>query len=56
MLKTLPSFAARKSQMLPDSFWVHHIAATFVSTLHWWVDHGMQESPETITEYFYMAV
>ena len=49
-------FEARKSEKLPDSFWIHHIAVTFVETVRWWVDHGMRESPETITEYFFLAV
>ena len=52
----LPLFAARKSETLPDSFWINHIAATFVETVQWWIDHGMKESPETIAEYFYLSV
>lgn len=52
----LPAFTARRSEKLPDSFWIHHIASTFVETARWWVDNGMKESPETITEYFYLAV
>ena len=52
----LTLFAARKNEKLPDSFWINHIASTFVETISWWVDNGMQESPETITEYFYLAV
>ena len=47
---------AGKSEKLPDSFWVNHIASTFVETVRWWIDHGMKESPEIITEYFYLAV
>jgi AcrR family transcriptional regulator len=52
----LPLFAARKSEKLPNSFWVDHIAATFVQTLQWWIDNGMEQSPETVTEYFFLAV
>lgn len=52
----LPLFAARKSETLPDSFWVGHIAATFVETVRWWIENGMEQSPETITEYFFLAV
>ena len=37
---------------LPEDFWHAHIAATFVQTLRWWVDHGMQQTPEQITVYF----
>ena len=56
VIHQLPSFAARKDPRLPDSFWIHHIASTFAETLRWWIENGMQETPETITEYFYMAV
>ena len=41
---------------LPKSFWVDHIAATFVQTVKWWVANGVKESPETIAEYFFLAV
>ena len=56
VISQLPLFASKKSEKLPDSFWIHHISSTFVETLRWWIDNGMQESPETITEYFYLAV
>jgi len=49
-------FETRKSPRLPESFWIEHIASTFVETVRWWIDNGMKESPETITEYFYLAV
>ena len=52
----LPVFADRKDEKLPADFWADHIAATFIETVRWWVDNGMAESPETITEYFYLAV
>ena len=49
-------FEARKNPKLPDSLWIDHICSTFVETVRWWIDNGMKESPETITEYFYLAV
>lgn len=52
----LPLFAARKSEKLPESFWVDHITSTFVETVRWWVENGLEQSPETITEYFFLAV
>ena len=52
----LSLFAGRKNEQLPDSFWVNHIASTFVETVRWWIDNGRKESPETVTEYFYLAV
>lgn len=56
VVSQLPLFEARKNEKLPDSFWVNHIAYTFVETVRWWIENGMKESPETITEYFYLAV
>lgn len=52
----LPLFEARKSEKLPDDFWVDHITSTFVETVRWWLEHGKQESPETMAEYFFLAV
>lgn len=52
----LPLFAARQSERLPRDFWVNHIAATFIETVQWWIADGMRSSPETITEYFFLAV
>ena len=49
-------FAPRKSEKLPESFWVDHISSTFVDTFCWWIENGMVQSPETITEYFMLAV
>lgn len=56
VVSQLPLFEARKNEILPDSFWVNHIASTFIETVRWWIDNGMKESPETITEYFCLAV
>ena len=56
IISQLPQFEARKSELLPDSFWINHISSTFVETLRWWIDNGMKETPEIITEYFYLAV
>ncbi len=50
------SFDTEKSRKLPESFLVNHIVSTFVETTRWWVDNGMKESPETITEYFLTAI
>ena len=52
----LALFAPYRRGSLPESFWIDHIAATFVQTVKWWVAKGVKESPETITEYFFLAV
>ena len=49
-------FAERKNEKLPESFWADHIASTYVETVRWWFDNGMKETPETIAEYFFLAV
>jgi len=52
----LSLFEDRRSIKLPEAFWIDHIASTFVETVRWWVEHGQKESPELITEYFFLAV
>lgn len=52
----LSLFDNRKSKQVPDSFWKNHIISTFVETIKWWIENGMKESPETITEYFFLVV
>lgn len=49
-------FEGRKNERLPNDFWINHIAATFVETVRWWVENGRKESPEILTEYFYLVV
>ena len=46
------SFLNPKTATLPKDFWINHVAATFVETVRWWIEHGMKESPETLFEYF----
>ena len=52
----LPRFAYRKADVLPEDFWVDHIAGTFVETVRWWLANGKKETPEKITEFFLLAV
>lgn len=49
-------FQSDKSEKLPESFRINHITSTFVESLKWWIENGMKESPETITEYFFLAL
>lgn len=56
VITQLPLFESKKSEKLPESFWIDHISSTFTATLRWWLDNGRKESPETITEYFFLAV
>ena len=52
----LSLFESEKSAKLPEDFWINHIASDFVETIKWWVDNGMKETPETITNYFFVSV
>ena len=52
----MATFESKKPQGLPDSFWVNHISAAFVEAVRWWIENGMRESPETMTDYFMKAV
>lgn len=45
-----------KKKDIPDSFWLNHITSVLIETIRWWIDNGRQESPETITEYFFLVV
>lgn len=49
-------FDDKKNSGLPEGFLVNHISSTFVETVRWWIDNGRHESPETLAEYFFMAV
>ena len=52
----MANFEQKKPQDLPDSFWVNHICAAFVEAVRWWIENGMRESPETMANYFMMAI
>lgn len=49
-------FSSQKTKGLPEAFCKNHIASTFVETIRWWIDNGMKESPELITEYFFKVI
>lgn len=52
----LEEFQTEASKELPRDFWVHHIAASFVQTVRWWLNTGMTQTPETMDRYFHLAV
>ena len=49
-------FDDRKSAEIPEDFWINHVCSTFVETVRWWLENGMKESPEEITEYFIAVI
>lgn len=52
----LDLFESQKKNKLPEAFYKNHIVSTFVETIRWWIDNGMTESPEVITDYFFNVV
>ena len=56
VISQLSSFEMKNNDKLPESFRINHITSTFVETVKWWIEGGMKESPETITDYFYLVV
>ena len=54
--KHLDMFDSRKVRNVPESFWKNHVVSTFAETVKWWIGHGMKETPEEITEYFFAVL
>jgi hypothetical protein len=57
LIKNYPHlFGGEKPREIPDDYWINHISATFVETIGWWLHNGMKESPQTLADYFHIAV
>ncbi len=41
---------------LPEDYLINHISSSFVETVCWWIERGMKEPPERITEYFLSVI
>ena len=52
----LSVFSENKPSELPEDFRINHIAATFVETVRWWIENGMKESTETVSQYFISVI
>ena len=52
----LSLFEHRRNMNIPNAFWKNHIISVYIETLKWWLENGMKERPETITEYFFQVV
>ena len=48
-------FQEKKPKGIPQTYWLNHLAVTFVETVKWWLLEDMKETPESIAQYF-MAV
>lgn len=49
-------FESQKDKKLPEAFWKNYITSTFVETIRWWINNGMKESPEVITQYLFAVI
>ena len=57
LIKKQPQiFEKKKNTELPDDYWINHISSSFVETVKWWIDNGMKENPETVSEYFLAVI
>lgn len=45
----------KNQKNLPKEYWINHVTCTFIETLRWWIKNGMKESPEQITDYFFLC-
>ena len=54
--KQLHLFSNKATEDLPRVFWINHISATFVEAVRWWIDNGKKESPQTLSDYFQIAL
>lgn len=54
--KHIYDFKNQKPAILPKDFWTNHITSTFIETLKWWLENKMEQSPETITDYFLQTI
>ena len=41
---------------LPLDYWQNHITTTCLETIRWWIENGLQQSPETLVSYLYKAL
>lgn len=54
--ETPREFITKKPAVVPEDFWVNHVASTFVETALWWIENGKNLSPETVYEYFLSVI
>lgn len=40
------------NNMIPRDFLQNHVSGSFVNMVQWWINGGMKETPEQLTEYF----
>ena len=48
--------ASSKRMDVPENYWNNHVVSVFVETVLWWIDNGLQQSPETIADYYMRVV
>ena len=56
IVNNILDFNNKKPKGIPEDFWINHITSTFIETLRWWIKNKMIQTPELITEYFFLLV
>lgn len=46
----------QKNRNIPEDFLQNHVSGSFVNMVQWWINGGMKESPEQMTEYFLSVI
>ena len=54
--RELPLLKSEKNKTVPEGYLANHIASTFAETVRGWIENGRNETPEKMTEYFYMVL
>jgi len=49
-------FNKEKYYNLPKDFFINHVASTFVETVSYWINNGLKQSADEITEYFFIVL
>ena len=56
IVNNILDFNNKKPKGIPEDFWINHITSTFIETLRWWIKNKMIQTPELITEYFFLLL
>ncbi len=54
--KRIDLFEDKRKETIPQSFFINHIASTFIETVRWWMKNERKETAERITEYFFSVL
>ena len=52
----MQAFDSEKAKLLPQDYWINHVASTFLETVRWWVNSGKKDTPEVLAAHFLTAI